>query len=120
VTLETGDVRTHFWDNAHGAHAGLPSESLYLPIKKKAEDQMTGRSNPPGQHARERWAKMVVNDLLSARPPAHVRRGYLATTMWVVNKLFPYWVLDWLYARAGGFGELRVALAAQQGEKKTQ
>ncbi|KAI7721078.1 hypothetical protein KC353_g1652 [Hortaea werneckii] len=107
VTLETGDVRTGFWTFASANSATLPPNSLYHPIKDVAEKTMRGQGNPPGQHTRERWAKAVVDDILRSRPPSHVRRGYLATTLYLVSLLMPFWVLDWLYTRACGLDKLR-------------
>ncbi|KAI7494142.1 hypothetical protein KC367_g8247 [Hortaea werneckii] len=107
VTLETGDVRTGFWTFASANGATLPPVSLYHPIKDVAEKTMRGQGNPPGQHTRENWAKAVIDDLLQSRPPSHVRRGYLATTLYVVSLLMPFWVLDWLYTRACGLDKLR-------------
>ncbi|KAI7251523.1 hypothetical protein KC343_g1530 [Hortaea werneckii] len=107
VTLETGDVRTGFWTYASANGATLPPNSLYHPIKDAAEKTMRGQGNPPGQHTRERWARAVIDDVLQARTPSHVRRGYLATTLYVVSLLMPFWVLDWLYTRACGLDKLR-------------
>ncbi|KAI7340714.1 hypothetical protein KC315_g560 [Hortaea werneckii] len=107
VTLETGDVRTGFWTFASANSATLPPNSFYDPIRDVAGKTMRGQGNPPGQHTRERWAKSVVDDILQSRPPSHVRRGYLATTLYVVSLLMPFWVLDWLYTRACGLDKLR-------------
>ncbi|KAI6878416.1 hypothetical protein KC360_g8479 [Hortaea werneckii] len=107
VTLETGDVRTGFWTFASANGATLPPVSLYHPIKDAAEKTMRGQGNPPGQHTREKWAKAVIDDILQSRPPSHVRRGYLATTLYVVSLLMPFWLLDWLYTRACGLDKLR-------------
>ncbi|RMY99249.1 hypothetical protein D0864_04117 [Hortaea werneckii] len=86
VTLETGDVRTGFWTYASANGATLPPNSLYHPIKDAAEKTMRGQGNPPGQHTRERWARAVIDDVLQARTPSHVRRGYLATTLYVLRE----------------------------------
>ncbi|KAI7233095.1 hypothetical protein KC330_g5561 [Hortaea werneckii] len=107
VTLETGDVRTGFWTFASANSATLPADSLYHPIKEVAEKTMRGQGNPPGQHTRERWAKAVIDGILQSRPPSHVRRGYLATTLYLVSLLMPFWILDWLYTRACGLDKLR-------------
>lgn len=116
----TGDVQTRFWYHVQGADAGLPDGSPYQPIKAKAEAMMRGETNPAGKHSRERWAKEVIGDLLKSSPPSHVRRGYLARTMWLVSWLGPFWVLDWLYAQVGDLGKLKSALAAQDTKDKTQ
>ena len=124
-------MRTNFWSNAAGAHVGIPPTSLYQPIREKVEATMQGHSNPPGQHSREKWAKEVVDDLLGTTligrvshafggPPSHIRRGYLAWTMYIVSLLLPYWVLDWLYWRACELGKLRDAVASKDSRKKTQ
>lgn len=120
VTLATGDVGTHFWDNAVGSKLGLPSSSLYMPIKDKIEAMMQGKTNPPGQHSPERWAKDVVNDLL--RSPAHaqsyIRRGYLAKTMWLLGWLAPYWALDWMYWKVAELDKLRRLVSEGEEENR--
>ena len=105
MTLMTGDVQTHFWDNVQGAHVGLPPDSVYRPIKDKLEAMMRGDTNPPGQHSRQRWAQEVVGDLLKTSPPWHIRRGFLARTMWLVSFLFPFWLLDFLYAQTSSLAK---------------
>jgi len=113
----TGDVSTHFWDNAQGAHSGLPTGSMYEPLKPTLEAMMKGQTNPPGKHSRQRWAKEVVDDLLTSSPPWHVRKGYLAITMWLVSWLVPYWVLDYLYGQVSELSKLPSSLHES---KKTQ
>jgi len=115
----TGDVQTHFWDNVQGAYNGLPAASVYRPIKDKLEAMMKGETNPSGQHSRQRWAKEVVEDLLSASPSSHIRRGYLAKTMWVVSFLFPFWLLDFMYAQVAGLAKLS-GTVEKHGYKKAQ
>lgn len=117
MTLITGDVKTQFWDNVQGAHAGLPDSSPYQPIKAKAEAMMRGETNPPGQHSAEKWAKAVVNDLLKPHPPSHIRRGYLATTMSWVSWLTPSWLFDWMFTQVAELGKLKSALSAQERKK---
>lgn len=115
MTLVTGDVRTHFWDNVQGSYIGIPDASPYVPIKAKVEAMMRGQTNPAGAHSRAPYAKDVVNDLLrrGGSPPAHIRRGFLALTMWIMSALLPYWVLDWLYSRTGELDKLKSILALQ-------
>ncbi|KAI6795564.1 hypothetical protein KC332_g16666 [Hortaea werneckii] len=85
VTLETGDVRTGFWAYASANGSTLPPNSPYHPIKDVAEKTMRGQGNPPGQHTRERWARAVIDEVLQTRPPSRVRRGHLATTLYVTS-----------------------------------
>lgn len=66
----------------------LPSASAYCcPFKDRAEVMMLGKTNPPGQHSAEQYAKNVVDELLRypESPPPFVRRVYLATSMWIVS-----------------------------------
>ncbi|EMC99299.1 hypothetical protein BAUCODRAFT_398672 [Baudoinia panamericana UAMH 10762] len=120
VTLVTGDVRTQFWENARAASPRLAPDSPYEPIRAKAEAMMAGKTNPAGQHEAERWAKEVLNQVLAPSPPGHVRKGFLAWAMWIVSLLLPYWLLDWLYARTSGLGELRGHVIKARSVKKTQ
>lgn len=110
----TGAIDTPFWANTHGAHVGLPADSLYLPIKDKVEAMMTGRSNPPGLTPAREWAKGVVGDLMKKNPPAHIRRGYLSITMWIVNWLMPWWMIDRLFTQSSGIGILKELLGKEQ------
>lgn len=117
MTLVTGAVDTHFWDNAQGAHVGIPESSPYQPIKAKVEDMMKGKTNPPDQHSPERWAKSAVNDLLKSNPPRYVRRGYLATSMMILSWLLPVWVCDLLFRRTTDLGKLEAILSSQERKK---
>ncbi len=110
MTLVTGDVKTLFWDHVEGGHVGIPDSSPYQPIKNKVEAMLQGKTNPPGQHSAQRWAKAVVHDLLKPSPPTHVRRGYLATTMFWVSWFFPVWLFDWMFTRVSDLGRLKVIL----------
>lgn len=120
VTLMTGDVATQFWNNAQGGRNGLPADSLYSPIRDKLETMMKGEARPQGEMSRQRWAKGVVDDLLRQNPPSHIRRGWLATMMWFVASFVPYWILDYAYTQAAGFGDLAKKVSREHDPKKTQ
>ena len=117
VALVTGDVKTEFWSNVQGAHQGIPETSAYLQIKDHVDAMMAGRTNPPGQHLREKWAKYVVDDLLKANPPLYVRKGYLATTMAWVTWLFPTWLFDLTFAQTSQSAKLKALLRSQEDKK---
>ena len=78
---------------------------------------MLGKTNSPGQHSADQWAKAVVSDLLKHSPPKFVRRGYLATTMWLVSCLVPSWLLDWMFMQNSDLGRLKATLHAQESKK---
>lgn len=78
---------------------------------------MNGKTNPPGQHTGDKWAKAVVNDLLRSSPPVYIRRGYLATTMQFVSWLLPLRVFDWLFTLSSDLGKLKSMLALQEIKK---
>ena len=78
---------------------------------------MNGRTNPPGQHTAEKWAKAVVNDLLRSSPPVYIRRGHLATTMQFVSWLFPVWMFDWMFTLSSDLGKVKSMLALQETKK---
>ena len=78
---------------------------------------MSGRTNPPGQHTADRWAKRVVKDLLRSSPPVHVRRGDLGTTLHLASWLFPVWLFDWLFTLSSDLAKLKGTLATQDTKK---
>lgn len=122
VTLFTGDVGTKFWDAGHlmGSHEGLPESSPYLLMKDRAESMMRGQTIPKGQHTRERWAAAVVGDLLKANPPCAIRRGSLATVMWLVSLFVPTFLLDLMFWRTSRLGQFKANLRRQETLKKRQ
>ena len=77
---------------------------------------MRGESNPAGGHSKERYAQAVVADILRPNPSRYVRRGFLATVIWLVEFWLPTWVLDWAFARST---ELNM-LAPDDAAKKVQ
>ena len=147
VTLITGDVRTQFWNNAQGAHVALADTSPYQPIKAKVEPMMQGKTNPPGGHSAQDWARAVVDDLLGVRPclssrrgvvakmmwmlswlfpiwliqsapPSYIHRGFLATTMSVVSWVTPSWVFDWAFMRTSDLTILKAKLNEESQQSK--
>ncbi|KAF2169414.1 hypothetical protein M409DRAFT_65087 [Zasmidium cellare ATCC 36951] len=120
VTLFTGDVRTSFWQQGHaqGSDKGLPPSSPYNLMKDHAEAMMRGETNPAGQHSRERWAREVVGDLLKTNPPAAVRRGYLAESMWWLSALSPVWLLDLMFWQTCKFSAFRTRLQGDDSKKE--
>jgi hypothetical protein len=78
---------------------------------------MSGRTNPPGQHSADRWAKGVVKDMLRSSPPVYIRRGYLATTLYLVSWLFPVWLFDWLFTQSSDLWKLKSTLASRNSKK---
>lgn len=119
VTLATGDVKTGFWKNAEkGENKMLPGKSLYQPIGKHVEAMMRGDTNPPGQSTPQQWASRVVDDLMrQGGPPSVVRRGFLATTMWIVSLLVPFWILGWAFTKSCKLDNLRKLSHKQAGKK---
>ncbi|KAF2719627.1 NAD(P)-binding protein [Polychaeton citri CBS 116435] len=111
VTLVTGDVKTEFWRNADGAMGGLPITSTYMPMRQKAEAMMRGETNPGKSADRKEVAEKTVDELLSGCPGAFIRRGYLATIMWIISATFPTVLLDILYWQAAEFGRFRAMLS---------
>lgn len=81
---------------------------------------MSGETNPPGLHSRERWAAAVVRDLLQPRPNRFIRRGFLAWQLVVASLLMPVWLLDWLFTNTAKLAELKSILAAASDAKKQQ
>jgi 1-acylglycerone phosphate reductase len=98
----------------------LPKDSLYAPIASKVEAMMRGETNPPGGHARELWAKRVVNDLLKSNPSPYVRRGFLAILIWLVSIWVPRWMVDFGFSQAAELPKLKKALKEQERRKSSQ
>lgn len=120
VTLVTGDVKTGFWVNSdRGPHASLVKGSMYEAIGEHVVAVMKGETNPPGQHNSSRWAKNVVDDLVrKSKPPDVIRRGYLATTMWIVSLLIPSWLLNFGFTKTARLDNLS-RIHREQAVKRT-
>lgn len=120
VTLFTGDVRTRFWQpggHVQGSYEGLPEQSPYALMKVHAEKMMRGETNPPRQTGRENWAREVVQDLLRSTPSIAVRRGCLATVMWIVSCVAPTWLLDIMFWHTAKLGDFKAALKNEEDKK---
>ena len=78
---------------------------------------MNGKTNPPGQHTSDRWAKSVVSDLLRSKPPVYVRRGYLAATMHFASLLVPRRVFDWLFTMSSDLQKMKSRAALHEDKK---
>lgn len=79
---------------------------------------MRGETNPAGQHPRDRWAREVVGDLLKKSPPAAIRRGFLAESMWWISTLSPIWLLDLMFWRTCKFAEFWAKLQDPEEKKE--
>lgn len=82
VTLVTGAVRTHLFDNAPSS---LPAGSAYTPIKEEIE----GRAflNSASFVTPEAYARQVVRELLRDQPRRTVWAGGFATVSWILSWL---------------------------------
>jgi hypothetical protein len=74
---------------------------------------MSGKTNPPGGHSREDWAKRVVRDLLRRNPPRFIRKGYVASVIWLVSAIVPTWLLDYAFLQRAKLAELKKIVASQ-------
>lgn len=119
VNLVTGDVRTEFWRNVAAKAEVLAEDSPYAPTRKDVERVVSGETRPKGGHERGVWAANVVGDLLRRpeSPPRFIRRGFLATAMYIASLLLPIWVADWAFGRTCNLYELQGILERQKGKE---
>jgi len=101
VIIEPGVIRTPIWDKAEQGDFERFDHTVYGPaarrVQKWAVEQ--GRSGPPA----ELVAKAVLRALEERRPPARIRVVKPYFRDFLLPRLFPARVLDWIIARRLGF-----------------
>ncbi|KAK5275089.1 hypothetical protein LTR40_013660, partial [Exophiala xenobiotica] len=118
IDLKTGAVKTPFFENMAQQHtAGLPEDSVYMPIKDKVEKVMNGDFGSMEPQDVNKWAKNVVGDLSKRTPSAHIWRGTSATLAWI-GTFMPVGTFDSMVRKLTGTGILEQKLKEEGGSKK--
>ena len=103
VEIMSGAVKTNFFNNQQVQ--GLPSTSLYLPIKDAIEGVSTGRDIPK-QIDVDVYAGRVVGDVLQKSPSIRVWRGGLSTVMWFWTTFTWHGSSNWIITRVSKLNKL--------------
>jgi 1-acylglycerone phosphate reductase len=94
VDLKTGTVETNFWNNVKDTTTTtLPRNSIYQPAKETVENTLRGGAFEGIGEPVEKWAKLVVQDLLKKNPPPVIWRGLNAGLVRIATTL-PFGMLD--------------------------
>jgi NAD(P)-dependent dehydrogenase (short-subunit alcohol dehydrogenase family) len=107
IVIEPGVIKTPIWDKAEAMDFGGYDSTEYgeaaRRIKKWAVE--SGRSGAPA----ELVGAAVLRALKERRPPARIRvvPGYFGN--WIVPRMLPTRLMDWLVARRLGFLALRAS-----------
>ena len=117
ITMFTGDVETKFWVNIKGGFQGIPDDSPYALMKEHVEGMMQGSEKLPGAPPASSWGKVVVGDLMKKNPPIIIRRGYLATVIWLMSVLVPTWMFDKMFAHTAKVTELKAKIRTAEKAK---
>lgn len=82
VTIMTGSVATHLFDNTD-ERCHLPEGSIYTPLKERTEkkDFLDGITWTPAQE----YARDVASDLLRTSPKPVLWRAAISTSAWFLN-----------------------------------
>ncbi|CCH62196.1 hypothetical protein TBLA_0G02580 [Henningerozyma blattae CBS 6284] len=90
INVVTGGVDTNIADTRQ-----LPADSIYnFPEGQAALEnrQLMAKNNRP--MSAEEYARQVVQDIASAKDPVDVYRGKMATVLYFVSVLVPYWLIE--------------------------
>ncbi|MCJ1381252.1 hypothetical protein MMC17_004361 [Xylographa soralifera] len=102
VTVVAGVIATNF--SANMPDFKLPSDSLYLPVKKEI-NAVAGDKLPTTAMDVDVFAEKLVGDVLGGANGL-VYRGKLATLSWFILKFLPVWVTDYILSRDKGLDKL--------------
>lgn len=103
ITLMTGTVQTNFYKSMHRQVdvKQLPEGSLYAPIQEQIS-AVTDGSFLQHWMPRDKYAGLVVNDVLKSSGSGLVWRGETTGVPWLISCL-PRWVMIWF---SGGLGKI--------------
>ncbi|KAM5356667.1 hypothetical protein ACJ41O_003313 [Fusarium nematophilum] len=104
VTVVTGSVRSHLFDNADPG-SKLPEDSLYLPLKSRIEnrDFLDGMqwTSP------EDYARQVVSGLLQDNPKPVLWKGAFSFIAWLISVFGWNGMMDGAYIKRNGLDTLK-------------
>ncbi|KAK7900357.1 NADPH-dependent 1-acyl dihydroxyacetone phosphate reductase [Exophiala xenobiotica] len=120
IDLKTGAVKTPFFENMAQQHtAGLPEDSVYMPIKDKVQKIMDGDFGGMEIQDVNKWAKNVAGDLSKRHPAAQIWRGTSATMAWI-GTFMPVGTFDSMVRKLTGTDILEKKLKEEEGSKKAR
>ena len=112
LNVVTGGVKTDIADKRP-----LPEDSIYnIP---EASEAMAYRRNMAENNrpmAVEKYVSRVMRDLEGSRDPVEVYYGTFSSIAYWINRLIPYWALDWIIARRFKLDGFSRELAKQKRE----
>lgn len=102
VDLRTGVVRTNLIKNLNASQQpSLPKGSIYEPAKEAVEKALRQEGFEDQGRPAEKWAKLVVQDLLKKKPPPVIWRGESA---WLTRlaTVLPFGMFDGMVKKLTG------------------
>ena len=107
VTLVTGAVKTEFYE--HKEKIPLPSGSVYSPIRKLVETQISASMASAKGHDRFQVTRSTIANILRYNflRTNFIRRGWGATKIWLLHLLMPVWLIDRWARQAGNLDKLK-------------
>ncbi|KAL4882264.1 putative hydroxybutyrate dehydrogenase [Aspergillus karnatakaensis] len=102
VSLVTGAVKSN--GNSYFEDLALPENSLFKPVEEQVLARAKWEDGVPREEA-QKWADRVVKRLTSGAS-GHLWEGIAAGTMWFMERVVPFWIMDRLVAMGTGLGKL--------------
>ena len=102
VDLRTGVVKTNLIKNLkESQHPSLPEGSIYEPAREAVEKAMRQEGFEDQGMPAQKWAKLVVQDLLKKTPPSVIWRGESA---WLTRlaSVLPFGMFDGMVKKLTG------------------
>ncbi|KAF7845773.1 hypothetical protein BT93_L0691 [Corymbia citriodora subsp. variegata] len=109
VTLITTSVKTEFFNHKTGGF--ILNDSVYAPIKEKADKIMQSSDYAKSGPDRYEIAQDTIDELMRDATPIFIRKGYMATLVALIFWLFPQWMLDRQSSKSGNLDRLKQSSA---------
>ncbi|KAI1117677.1 oxidoreductase [Nemania sp. NC0429] len=109
VTILPGVINSNLHDN-DAAGFDMPEASRYTAIKDIIASWARGEVLPKDGASAEKFAEMVVDDIVGTTAGGIFSRGPYATSLRYVGQWAPRWLADYVFAQNQGLSELSQSL----------
>lgn len=106
IDLKTGAVTSQLFQNAgEQSSPRLPKDSIYAPFADIVEKAMRGEEIEKSGMLADKWAKLVVGEVLAGTPKAQIWKGASASVVRIAAHL-PFRMSDGTMRKMGGTDEI--------------
>ncbi|GAP82850.2 putative short-chain dehydrogenase reductase family [Rosellinia necatrix] len=95
----------------------MPPASRYAAIKGIIAKWAGGEAQPKDGLSAEKFAELVVDDIVGTRKGGLLSRGPYAMILWCIGRWAPSWLADYAMSQNQGFEELSQSIRDGQDER---